>query len=180
MDQQRAEQLAKALATGADELNRIALTAARNKKSIAASGPYADRFHTAVIALTRVENLLAPVLSAIPGFDNAKLKAQLTTAKSPKANLQARDDARKQVRLICETEVLPQLGNISSPVQPSAEPVLPAAVMSKAPTYLQRTLLQANGCYMNRWYDASSVMIRKLVENLIIDVYEVNKREAEI
>ena len=30
------------------------------------------------------------------------------------------------------------------------------------------------------WFDASSVMIRKLVENLIIDVYEKNQKQAEI
>lgn len=56
----------------------------------------------------------------------------------------------------------------------------PTVLGTTAPSYLRRTLLQANGCYEKRWFDASSVMIRKLVENLIIDVYEKDKKQTEI
>jgi hypothetical protein len=41
----------------------------------------------------------------------------------------------------------------------------------------QRALLRANGCYEKRWFEASSVMILKLAENLII---ERHKKDAEI
>jgi hypothetical protein len=82
--------------------------------------------------------------------------------------------------MICEVEIEPNLGDLLSPTQPASEPILAAAVVAKAPTYLQRALLQANGCYEKRWYEAASVMIRKLVENLIIDVYEHHKNEGEI
>ena len=89
-------------------------------------------------------------------------------------------DANKEIRLICETEILPNIQNLTSPQQPSSEMVLPSSVLAKAPKYLQRSLLQANCCYEQRWFDASSVMIRKLVENLIIEVYEKHGKQAEI
>jgi hypothetical protein len=38
--------------------------------------------------------------------------------------------------------------------------------------YLERLVHQINGSYEHGWYDASAVMIRRLVETLIIEVYE--------
>jgi hypothetical protein len=180
VDDERARKLVEALSVGADALTEIARTAARNKKVLVGSGFYANRFHDELVKLVKVEALIMPVVRTITGFDARTLVSQLEIVKSETATLGIRDTARKQVRLICETEVLPNLNNLGSPVQPSSEPVLPASVLAKAPTYLQRTLLQANGNYVNRWFDACSVMIRKLVENAIIDVYERNGKQAEI
>jgi hypothetical protein len=47
-------------------------------------------------------------------------------------------------------------------------------------TYLERIVHQINGCFENGWYDASAVMIRRLVETLIIEVYESKGRAADI
>jgi hypothetical protein len=180
MDEARAKQLVGSLPVGADALTQIATTAARNKKSIATTGPYAERFHAELIKLVAVEKLIMPVINAIAGFDSAPLLKHLETVKSTSASVSDRERARRQIRLICETDVLPNIGNLTSPVRPTSEPVMAAAVLAKAPTYLQRALLQANGNYINRWFDASSVMIRKLVENAIIDVYEKNGKADEI
>lgn len=38
--------------------------------------------------------------------------------------------------------------------------------------YLERLVHQINGAYSSGWYDASAVMIRRLVETLIIEVFE--------
>ena len=38
--------------------------------------------------------------------------------------------------------------------------------------YLEKMVTQINGCYEHQWYDASSVMIRKLAECLIFLVYD--------
>src|SRR5438128_108412 len=151
MEESRAKQMAAALAAGAAELHEIARKAASSKQSIAGTGFYAEKFHDEVVRLTRIESEVMPVIETITGFDSGPLRRHLASAKSTSADLRARDEARKQVRLICETEVLPRLGNLSGPVQPSAEPVLAASIFTKAPSYLQRTVLQANGCYVNRW-----------------------------
>lgn len=181
MEEPQAKKLVEALVVGSDALTQIARTASRNRKSIASTGFYADRFHDEVVKLAKVENLIVPTIQAIAGFDAQLLLAQLATVKSTSATSGQRDLARKQVKLICETQVLPNLSNLGSPTQPTSEPVLSASVLgAKAPTYLQRTVLQANGCYEKRWFDASSVMIRKLVENLIIDVYEEHGKQSDI
>jgi hypothetical protein len=46
--------------------------------------------------------------------------------------------------------------------------------------YIEKVVVQANGTYEHQWYDACSVMIRRLVETLIIEVYESKKRAHEI
>lgn len=46
--------------------------------------------------------------------------------------------------------------------------------------YLERIVHQINGAYENGWYDASAVMIRRLVETLIIEVYESRGIAAKI
>lgn len=180
MDEARATQLVNAIVTGSGALSQIAQTALRNGKSLTGTGPYAERFHDAVVKITTVEKLIMPVITAIDGFDATPLQKHLITLKSTTASQRARVDANKEVRLVCETEILPNIQNLTAPQQPSSEMVLSAAVLSKAPSYLQRSLLQANGCYERRWFDACSVMIRKLIENLIIDVYEKHGKEAEI
>lgn len=38
--------------------------------------------------------------------------------------------------------------------------------------YLEKLVHQINGSYSNGWYDASAVMIRRLIETLIIEVFE--------
>jgi hypothetical protein len=165
---------------GSSALTQIAQTALRNRQSLTGTGHYAEKFHDAVVKLTAVEKLIMPVITTIDGFDAAPLTQHLATLKSTTATAPARVEANKQIRLVCETEILPNVQNLTTPQQPSSEMVLPSAVLAKAPTYLQRSLLQANGCYERRWFDASSVMIRKLIETLIIDVYEKHGKEAEI
>lgn len=39
-------------------------------------------------------------------------------------------------------------------------------------SYIERICHQINGCYENGWYDSCSVMIRRLLETLIIELFE--------
>jgi hypothetical protein len=63
---------------------------------------------------------------------------------------------------------------------PKTEQVLPSAVVTNTRSYYARIIQQANGCYEHHWFDACSVMIRKFVEILIIEVYEAHGKAAEI
>jgi hypothetical protein len=69
-------------------------------------------------------------------------------------------------------------GGADAPRPPATEEVLPFAVVEGTRGYLEQIVHQANGCYEMAWYDACSVMVRKLVEVLIIAVYEA-KGETE-
>jgi hypothetical protein len=90
-------------------LTEIARIASRNKKAIAGTGPYVDRFYAEVIKLIKVENAITPVLKTIMNFDPAPLLSLLSAVKSTSTALAERETARRQIRLICETEVAPNL-----------------------------------------------------------------------
>src|SRR5262249_4393588 len=72
----------------------------------------------------------------------------------------------------------PDSGDDDAASLPATESVLPLDVVKGSRGYLQQITIQANGCYEKGWFDACSVMIRKLVEVLIIAVYEA-KGQAE-
>jgi hypothetical protein len=89
------------------------------------------------------------------------------------------------------TRLIESLGNLRDGVQsdsadedtdtkPATEHVLPFDVVKDTRGYLEKIVNQANGCYEKGWYDACSVMIRKLVELLLIAVYEEKKEAATI
>jgi hypothetical protein len=46
--------------------------------------------------------------------------------------------------------------------------------------YIESVCKQMNGCFRAAYYDAASVMLRRLMETLIIEAYEYLKRENEI
>lgn len=60
------------------------------------------------------------------------------------------------------------------------EPVVYMALVKGTRGYIEKVAHQANGAYQHGWYDASAVMIRRLVETLIIECYETHKIEAAI
>jgi hypothetical protein len=157
-----------------------AKTANRNRHSLSGAGFYANKFHDSVVKFLTAAKALAPALATIDGFDPTALMKSFHVLRSTDSNVRARDAACKNIRLIVETEVLPHLNNLSVPATPANERVLPSAVVLNAPSYLQRIVLQVNGCYEQRWYDACSVMIRKLVETLIVEVYEKHDKGDEV
>ncbi len=155
-------------------------TAHRNHKSLSGTGFYANKFHDLLVDLTRITNRLVPVLRNLADLDSTALAGSIEILRSPTSSHHARDKAQKAIRLLCQAEIPPRLSALSSPAVPAGEMVLSSEVLAVAPHYLRRILLQANGCYEQRWFDACSVMIRKLVESLIIEVYEKHGKEAEI
>ena len=57
---------------------------------------------------------------------------------------------------------------------------LPDAVWTGTRPYVEAVCKQLNGCFRASYYDAASVMLRRLIETLIIESYEHLAREAEI
>jgi len=66
------------------------------------------------------------------------------------------------------------------PVLNHAEGYLPEAVWNNTRGYIESVCRQLNGCFKAAYYDAASVMLRRLLETLIIEAYEHLKRESEI
>ncbi len=53
-------------------------------------------------------------------------------------------------------------------------------IIENTRSYVEKLAAQANGCYQRGWYDASAVMVRRLVEILIIDCFEKYGKRAII
>lgn len=58
--------------------------------------------------------------------------------------------------------------------------VIPLEFVAGTRTYLERMVNQINGSYDSGFFDASSVILRRLMETLIIEVYVKNDRLSEI
>ena len=165
------------------DICEIAKTAARHRKSLSGQGPYGMRFHDAVIALSKTSATLKPV-PALAGLDDdasGRFSSLFDVIRSPKAQPRERIDAVKQMKMTCETVVLPAVGKLSANPVPETEQVLPLDLVR--PTrrkYIERVAVQANGCYERQWCDACSVMMRRLVETLIIEMYKAKGIENGI
>ncbi len=78
--------------------------------------------------------------------------------------------------------------DISKTFGPPEEGVLASNINAVVPTvlfrnsrgYLKKVVNQANGSYSQGWFDASAVMVRRLLETLIIEAFEKHGRAAEI
>ena len=60
------------------------------------------------------------------------------------------------------------------------EPVIYMALVKNTRGYIEKVAHQINGSYQHGWYDASSVMIRRLMETLIIECYEAHTIGSKI
>jgi hypothetical protein len=181
MKPQEAQALLGSLCSEAEKACTIAKIAARNKKSLAGVNPYADRFHNSVVAISTTEAKLRAFLAGL-GLDGQveDFESQLALLKSTDAKPPQRAASMKQLKLICQSVLSPRIEATTASPVPATEQVLPMDLVHKTRPYLEKILQQANGCYERAWYDACSVMIRRFVETLIIEVYEHQNRAAYI
>lgn len=62
----------------------------------------------------------------------------------------------------------------------SGQFVIPTSYVRSTRGYIEKVTNQVNGTYENGWYDACAVMIRRLIETLIIEVFEHHKLDNVI
>ena len=160
----------------------VAKTAVKNKKSLSGDNFYGNKFHDLLIALSQSETNLKKLLAAgnLEENETVKFSSCRGTIVSTTAKPAQRAGALKQIRLICQSELLPRLESLTADSVPETEQVLPMAVVQHTRGYIEKIVQQANGCYEHQWYDACAVMIRRIVETLIIELYEAKGKAAEI
>lgn len=57
---------------------------------------------------------------------------------------------------------------------------MPPTLADGSRPYIVNTVRQLNGCFESGWYDAAALMARKLVETLIVEVFEAHDLSATI
>jgi hypothetical protein len=88
--------------------------------------------------------------------------------------------ALRAFKLVCETVILHRAESMTASPLPATEQVIPMDVVRGTRGYIEAIVPQINGCYEHQWYDACSVLLRKLGEILIIAVYEKRGESHEI
>jgi hypothetical protein len=73
-----------------------------------------------------------------------------------------------------------ELGPPEEGLRSATQKVIPSSVVRGTRGYIERVVNQVNGAYEKGWYDASAVMIRRLLETLIIEAFEHHRIAAKI
>lgn len=82
----------------------------------------------------------------------------------------------KAIKLDFERELGPPEEGLPS----ESQLVVPRSIVRNTRGYIEKISNQANGCYEQGWYDACAVMTRRLIETLIIEVFETHGIAAKI
>lgn len=155
-----------------DQILEHAATAKRNGKSLGGSGFYADKFHEAVIRISTIQSKCKAPLQDIEAESIADFEKHLAIIQRSDIDLNKRQQAGRDLKLLCQTKIIPLVEASGASAVPVTEQVLPTEVIRGTRGYLEKIIQQANGCYEHQWFDACSVMIRKFVEILIIHSFE--------
>lgn len=78
------------------------------------------------------------------------------------------------------TKEIPDIEVKKEVVFHSKEIIIPFELFESAKDYIKKVVYQINGCYKDEYFDACYVMIRRLFETLIIDIYEKKGLEDKI
>ena len=182
MNVEEAREAISVLLEHCQEAYDIARKAAKNRKSLAGDNFYGNKFANILIAIAQAEAKLKKVkaLAAIEQEEVAHSDTWLEIIKSTNAKPRQRMEALKQIRLFYQSDLLPRVESMTADPVPETEQVLPMAVVENTRGYIEKVVSQANGSYEHQWYDACAVMIRRLVETFIIELYEAKGKAEEI
>lgn len=154
----------------------------RNRKSLNGDNHYGHKFHDGVVRLTAQRAKVWPVLSGL-GLEAASLadfENNLNVVTSHSSNVHQRNCAVREIKLFIESAVKPRLHSVIANPVPDTEQVLPLSVIKGTKSYLEKIVTQGNGCYEHQWFDACSVMIRRFVETLIVELFESRQKATDI
>jgi hypothetical protein len=166
----------------AQKICDVAKTASRNGKSLKGDSFYGNRFHKLTVEIAGIQTRIAPLLSSVGvTVDHVwEFEGLLGKLKSPQTGASERSESLKQIQLLTHTALKPAFNAPPAHPTPKSEGVLPIAVVKGTRGYIENVVVQANACYEARCFDACSVMIRKLVEILLIEIYEAKGKQAVI
>lgn len=164
------------------DAEKIAKTANRNNHTLSGSGFYAAKFSElhaeGVVAYKKLSMQLQK-------FDDASIKSALGKVKSSmeiffnsKSKTKEKIEAKKDITFIFKTVIDPAI--TTGPTHAPTDDLFPLDLVRETRGYIERVAEQACGAYDQGWYDASAVMIRRLLEILIIESFEAHSLTATI
>lgn len=173
----------RSLVTLGTALGKIEAAAKKSKRAVHGTGFYASKFQSAQNQIERlaqrIPDMLGQYVQIKPEIANELLNLAATVRNAKSTRLERRTALTEITRLI-DVRIAPVLHATGHPTTPILNEVLPSAVYRPSRAYIERVADQANGTYEHGWYDATAVMIRRLVETMIIEVYEFRGSSSKI
>lgn len=164
----RTDELA-ALVRRAVDLGR---TARRNRVSLTGSNYYANKLVELRADATNIYRGLAPVT---PG-DSSALGEMIERVFAATTTPAARGEAARDLLFSLRTT-----WRSANPTPREDDGLFPLSILSQAGRgYLVTVGRQMNGCFSQGWYDASAVMMRRLLEISLIEAFEAKGIAAKI
>jgi hypothetical protein len=160
----------------------IAKKAHRNRHPLSGGSFYATKFSEAqaeaILAFRKLSTKLASFDDA--SIQNAlkEIESGLSTFFNPKSNRNQRGELRKRVAYLFKTVIDP--ATTAAPTHAPSDDFFPLEIVRDTRGYIERVAEQACGSYDQGWYDAASVMARRLLETLIIETFEAHKIDNKI
>lgn len=154
------------------EAENIAFQAKKNKKSLTGNTPNAERFHDArtqaMRAFKEIQTLVSPVANA--GLERTlnDVEKELSYFFDPRTSVADRRDLRRHVEMLAKSEIEPTLKSLNR----VETEFIPMEIVDNSRGYVINVARQANRCFQSDAYDACGVMVRRLLETLIIEVFE--------
>jgi hypothetical protein len=173
------KKLSPTSSTSVDSLERlvqhalaITKTARRNRKSLFGDNHYANKLAELRADATNLYRELNPVSAG----DSSALAEMLETVFAPKTVAKDRASAARDLIFSLRTT-----WRASDAAPREDEGLFPLSILSQANRgYLVTVGRQMNGCFSQGWYDASAVMMRRLLEIVIIEAFEAKGLSAKI
>jgi hypothetical protein len=160
------------LAALAKRAVELAKRARRNRASLSGSNYYADKLVELRADATNIYRGLAPLT---PG-DSSALGEMIERVFSAKSTTRSRNEAARDLLFSLRTTWRP-----ANPAPREDVGLFPLSILSQANRgYLVSVGRQMNGCFSQGWYDASAVMMRRLIEISLIEAFEAKGIAARI
>jgi hypothetical protein len=160
----------------------ICKTARRHRHGLSGGGFYATKFGE---AHAEAINSLRELQIKAQNLEDNKVKQTLTdisnhlqTFFDPSTDNRERSRIKQNIVLLLKTAVLPLFHQMQS--HAPSDNYFPLEIVKSTRPYIEKVARQACGCYDFGWYDGAAVMARRLLETLIIELFEEKKLDNKI
>lgn len=162
-----------------ESTNRLISTATKNHNSVRGTNFYANKF---LENAAKASHIMSVITSKVSGIVNDSIVTELSQNVDLYFNQEStkriRRESQRKILSIFRTKIQPRL--IGKQLHAPTDSLFPLELVENTKPYIQKIALQACGCYDQHWYDACAVMVRRLLENLIIECFEFKQITKKI
>lgn len=157
-----------------EEAEGIVKTAKKHNHTLSGNGFYATKFSAlhaeATVAFKNLELQMRKFDDPNIKTAVAEIKSGLSTFFQSKTKPAEKSTAKKNIVFVLKTVIEP--ATTTTTVHAPSDDLFPLELVRDTRGYIEKVAEQACGAYDQGWYDASAVMVRRLLEILIIESFE--------